>query len=305
MRKTFRRFCQTLSHFRMNPESNQKSAKLVLSSASTSSTWQKVFTTALRKAVSLSKQSVEEISEEENMSTPFILLKNGDSIREPRPAISYLLGRENQAGSEEISACIQSIKSTNLAYKPKCSDLKDPVDSILFEVINEHASNDVCFETDLARWYDWNEKRLPQENRRNVLITAALPYVNNVPHLGNIIGAVLSADAYARYSRLRGNQTLFVCGTDEYGTATETKALEEGTDCQSICDRYNALHAAVYSWFGIQFDHFGRTPTVAQTAITHDIFWSLYNQGYFLEETVEQSWCQGCNRFLADRYVEG
>ena len=59
--------------------------------------------------------------------------------------------------------------------------------------------------------------------------------MNNVPHLGNIIGCVLSADCYARYCRARGYNTLFICGTDEYGTATETKALEEGMTCQQVC----------------------------------------------------------------------
>ena len=71
-------------------------------------------------------------------------------------------------------------------------------------------------------------KVLPKPNERNVLITSALPYVNNVPHLGNIIGCVLSADVYARYCRVTGNNTLYICGTDEYGTATETKARQEG-----------------------------------------------------------------------------
>jgi len=69
---------------------------------------------------------------------------------------------------------------------------------------------------------------LPIKGQRNILITSALPYVNNVPHLGNIIGCVLSADVYARYCRLRGYNTIYICGTDEYGTATETKAIEEG-----------------------------------------------------------------------------
>ena len=66
-----------------------------------------------------------------------------------------------------------------------------------------------------------------KENAKNILITSALPYVNNVPHLGNLIGCVLSADVYARFCRLMGENTLYICGTDEYGTATETKALEE------------------------------------------------------------------------------
>jgi methionyl-tRNA synthetase len=73
--------------------------------------------------------------------------------------------------------------------------------------------------------------------KRNILITSALPYVNNVPHLGNIIGCVLSADVYARYARARGWNALYVCGTDEYGTATETKALEEGLSPRAICDK--------------------------------------------------------------------
>lgn len=66
----------------------------------------------------------------------------------------------------------------------------------------------------------------PILNKRNILVTAALPYVNNTPHLGNIIGAILSADTYARYCRMRGYNTMFICGTDEYGTTTEVKALK-------------------------------------------------------------------------------
>lgn len=71
-------------------------------------------------------------------------------------------------------------------------------------------------------------KILPVKGKRNILITSALPYVNNVPHLGNIIGCILSADVYARFCRLRDYNTIFICGTDEYGTATEIKAIQEG-----------------------------------------------------------------------------
>ena len=86
------------------------------------------------------------------------------------------------------------------------------------------------------------------------LITSALPYVNNFPHLGTIIGCVLSADVYARFCRLRGYETLYVCGTDEYGTATETKAREEGLTPREICDKYYTLHKEVYDHFNISFD---------------------------------------------------
>ncbi|XP_070645498.1 methionine--tRNA ligase, cytoplasmic isoform X1 [Bos indicus] len=146
---------------------------------------------------------------------------------------------------------------------------------------------------------------LPVAGERNVLITSALPYVNNVPHLGNIIGCVLSADVFARYSRLRQWNTLYLCGTDEYGTATETKAMEEGLTPQEICDKYHVIHADIYRWFNISFDFFGRTTTPQQTKITQDIFQRLLARGFVLQDTVEQLRCEHCARFLADRFVEG
>uniref|UniRef100_A0A671SDB5 Methionine--tRNA ligase, cytoplasmic n=1 Tax=Sinocyclocheilus anshuiensis TaxID=1608454 RepID=A0A671SDB5_9TELE len=146
---------------------------------------------------------------------------------------------------------------------------------------------------------------LPQEGKRNMLLTSALPYVNNVPHLGNIIGCVLSADVFARYGRLRGWNLLYICGTDEYGTATENKAREEGLTPQEICDKYHAIHADIYKWFQIDFDFFGRTTTKQQTEIAQDIFWRLHERGFLLEDTVEQLRCESCQRFLADRFVEG
>ncbi|XP_018534426.1 LOW QUALITY PROTEIN: methionine--tRNA ligase, cytoplasmic [Lates calcarifer] len=146
---------------------------------------------------------------------------------------------------------------------------------------------------------------LPQEGKRNILVTSALPYVNNVPHLGNIIGCVLSADVFSRYGRLRGWNLLFVCGTDEYGTATENKAREEGLTPQQICDKYHAVHSSIYKWFQIDFDFFGRTTTEKQTEIAQNIFWRLHEHGFLVEDTVEQLRCENCQRFLADRFVEG
>ncbi|MDR0557849.1 MAG: methionine--tRNA ligase [Treponema sp.] len=136
------------------------------------------------------------------------------------------------------------------------------------------------------------------------LITSALPYVNNVPHLGNLI-QVLSADAFARFCRLSGCDTLYVCGTDEYGTATETRAAEEGVEPRELCDRYHAIHAAIYRWFNIAFDIFGRTSTPIQTEIVQDIFKKLDANGYIVERSIEQLHCETCGRFLADRYVRG
>ncbi len=137
------------------------------------------------------------------------------------------------------------------------------------------------------------------------LITSALPYVNNVPHLGNIIGSVLSADVYARYCRLRGYETFYVCGTDEYGTATETKAMVEGTTPQAICDQYFKIHQEIYRDFNISFDYFGRTSTAIHGETTTEIFNELYQNGFILEEQSQQLFCETDQIFLADRYVEG
>lgn len=147
---------------------------------------------------------------------------------------------------------------------------------------------------------------LPEPSKRNVLVTSALPYVNNYPHLGNIIGAVLSADVYARYLRQRSVNVIYVCGTDEYGTATETKAQQENLTPREICDKYHALHKEVYAWFDIAFDEFGRTSTEKQTEIVQELFWDVYNQGFIEEDVMVQLYCEAnCHRFLADRYVNG
>ena len=140
--------------------------------------------------------------------------------------------------------------------------------------------------------------------KKKRLITSALPYVNNIPHLGNLI-QVLSADVFARFCRNQGYETLYVCGTDEYGTATETRALQEGVSPRELCDRYHAIHTDIYDWFEIAFDKFGRTSTPEQTAIVQDIFNKVDAAGYIREAEIEQLFCKACDRFLADRYVHG
>lgn len=138
-----------------------------------------------------------------------------------------------------------------------------------------------------------------------ILVTSALPYVNNVPHLGNIIGCVLSADVFARFCRARGHETLYICGTDEHGTATETKALEEGLTPQQICDKYYKIHKDIYQWFGCSFDAFGRTSTDTHTDVTQSIFKRIFENGFITKGELEQTYCPKCDKFLADRFVEG
>ncbi|MBI5223620.1 methionine--tRNA ligase [Candidatus Micrarchaeota archaeon] len=141
--------------------------------------------------------------------------------------------------------------------------------------------------------------------KNKILITSALPYVNNVPHLGNIVGCVLSADVYARYCRSKGEECIYICGTDEYGTATEIKALEEGLTPQQICDKYHKIHKEIYEWFGISFDYFGRTSTPIHSELTQEIFLDLKKNDYIIEEENLQYFDEKADMFLADRYIEG
>lgn len=140
---------------------------------------------------------------------------------------------------------------------------------------------------------------------KKILITSALPYVNNVPHLGNLVGCVLSADVYARFCRAMGMDVLYICGSDEHGTATETKAREEGLTPKQLCDKYYDLHSEIYSWFDISFDIFGRTSADNHKKITQELFRKVYSNGFFEEKEITQPFCLECNTFLADRFVRG
>ena len=112
----------------------------------------------------------------------------------------------------------------------------------------------------IRSYYAVSTRNFIMSAMKRKLVTSALPYVNNIPHLGNLI-QVLSADVYSRFCRLKGYETLYVCGTDEYGTATETRAQEEGKTPRELCDYYHGIHSDIYRWFNIAFDHFGRTST--------------------------------------------
>uniref|UniRef100_A0A0N4ZP74 Methionine--tRNA ligase, cytoplasmic n=1 Tax=Parastrongyloides trichosuri TaxID=131310 RepID=A0A0N4ZP74_PARTI len=153
--------------------------------------------------------------------------------------------------------------------------------------------------------YEEPVKKLPVSGKKNYLVTSALPYVNNVPHLGNIIGCVLSADVFVRFCNIKGINCLYICGTDEYGTATEVKALQENMTPNEICSKYHEMHKQIYEWFNIKFDNFGRTSTKDQTEVTHEIFHKLNNNGFIESQDVDQLHCSSCNMFLADRYVNG
>ncbi|KAI5171253.1 methionyl-tRNA synthetase [Pancytospora epiphaga] len=136
-------------------------------------------------------------------------------------------------------------------------------------------------------------------------ITSALPYVNNQPHLGNIVGCVLGGDIYARYCRKRGDEVVYICGTDEYGTATEMEAMKQGVTPMEIVTKNRALHVKIYEWLNLKFDKFGNTTCEEHTKKTQEIFMKCYENGYFQKKSISQRYCIKCEQFLADRYVSG
>ena len=140
---------------------------------------------------------------------------------------------------------------------------------------------------------------------KKILVTSALPYVNNIPHLGNLV-CVLSADVYTRYLRLKKDvEVISVLGTDEHGTTAEVKALEEGLTPKQLVDKYFKIHTEIYNWFLCDYDCYGRTSSQQNYEITKDIFLKLHKNKYIKEDILEQVYCKQCNKFLADRFVEG
>ena len=136
------------------------------------------------------------------------------------------------------------------------------------------------------------------------LITSALPYVNNVPHLGNLI-QVLSADVFARFCRLRGYETLYVCGTDEYGTATETKALEEGITPARALRPLSTRSTAISTPGSASPSTSSAAPPRAPDRDHPVDLPRPRREGPVKQQTIEQLYCEHDRRFLADRYVRG
>ena len=138
-----------------------------------------------------------------------------------------------------------------------------------------------------------------------ILITSALPYINGVPHLGHMVGCLLPSDVYARYMRMSGHEVLYICGTDEHGTASEVGALKENMPVSEYCDKYHQLHRQTYKDFNLSFDYFGRTSSPQNQEITYHIFSQLDKNGFITEKTMNQVYSVADKMFLADRYIVG
>lgn len=142
-------------------------------------------------------------------------------------------------------------------------------------------------------------------NFKRTLVTAALPYANGPKHIGHIAGAYLPADIYVRFLRNMGKEVIFVCGSDEHGTAIPIQAAKEGTTSQAIIDRYHALLKLNFEQLGIEFDVYHRTSSELHHQTAQEIFKDLYDKGVFTEEVSQQYFDEQANTFLADRYIKG
>ena len=140
---------------------------------------------------------------------------------------------------------------------------------------------------------------------KRTLITSALPYANGPIHIGHLAGVYVPADIYARYLRLKGEEVLFIGGSDEHGVPIALKAKAEHITPQEVVDRYHYIIKKSFEDFGITFDIYSRTSSETHYKTASDFFRKLYEKGEFLEKTSEQYYDEEAKQFLADRYITG
>lgn len=137
------------------------------------------------------------------------------------------------------------------------------------------------------------------------LVTCALPYANGPVHIGHLAGVYIPADIYVRYLRMRGEDVLYVCGSDEHGVPITIKAREQGCSPQDIVDKYHGIIADSFKGFGINFDIYGRTSSDIHAKNASAFFKKLYDEGKFISRESEQYYDPEAKTFLADRYIVG
>ena len=140
---------------------------------------------------------------------------------------------------------------------------------------------------------------------KRILITSAIPYINGIKHLGNLVGSQLPADLFARYNRARGNEVLFLCATDEHGTPAELAAAQTGKPIADYCTEMHEVQAKIADGFRLSFDHFGRSSSEQNKELTQHFAGRLLDQGFIKEVDEKQIYSHADNRFLPDRYIEG
>ena len=138
-----------------------------------------------------------------------------------------------------------------------------------------------------------------------ILITSAIPYINGIKHLGNLVGSQLPADLYARYNRARGHEVLFLCATDEHGTPAELAAAKAGQPVAQYCAEMHEVQKQLSDGFRLSFDKFGRSSSPQNRALTQHFAKALGEAGLIREVAERQMYSKADGRFLPDRYIEG
>ena len=138
-----------------------------------------------------------------------------------------------------------------------------------------------------------------------ILITSAIPYINGIKHLGNLVGSQLPADLYARYNRLRGNEVMFICATDEHGTPAELAAANVNKPIEQFCAEMYKIQKKLSDGFNLSFDHFGRSSSDENKKLTQYFAGQLNKNGLIKEVNEKQIFSKMDKRFLPDRYIEG
>ena len=140
---------------------------------------------------------------------------------------------------------------------------------------------------------------------KRTLVTSALPYANGPVHIGHLAGCYLPSDIFVRYKRSKGEDVMFICGSDEHGVPITIKAKKEGISPQDVVDKYHKMMGDSFKEFGISFDIYSRTSSKTHHETASDFFKVLYDKGVFTEEITEQYYDEEAKQFLADRYITG
>ncbi len=141
--------------------------------------------------------------------------------------------------------------------------------------------------------------------KKRILVTSALPYANGPIHLGHLAGAYLPADIFVRYHRLKGDDVIYICGSDEHGVPIMLRARSEGVSPQDVVDRYHELNKKSFEAFGMSFDYYGRTSSPVHHKTSQDFFRVLAEKNVFVLKTEKQLYDPEAKMFLADRFIVG
>ncbi|MFX1259911.1 MAG: class I tRNA ligase family protein, partial [Promethearchaeota archaeon] len=146
---------------------------------------------------------------------------------------------------------------------------------------------------------------MTKKNKTKWVVTSAWPYVNAIPHLGNMIGSVLSADVLARFLRLKGHEVVFVSGSDSHGTPVAVAAKKKNIPAKDLAMKNHAIIKDLFKRWHISYDNYTITHNPTHIKFTQEFYLNIQKNGYIFEKEIESLYCKKDNLYLPDRFVEG